>query len=912
VKLPSRTVRLCCAAAALLVAAAAPPAARAQVAPPDTAAVISAPAGQPAPATPPAAPAGPAARQPGDGDGLEHPINFAARDSLVIIFAAPDDPAGDVGTLYGDARTDYDDARLTAHEIDLLFQREILRARGMPGDTLVDGRPAFQRGDQGFTGRELAYHLGTQRGRVVGARTTIEDGYVLGGAVTQVGANLTYAQDVIYTTCEYEEHNHWGLHTHRMKVVDGEWIYTSAARLHILGIPTPIWLPFGFFPAADGRRSGPLPPDYGEQSDLGFFVRNLGYYWALSEYFDAQLAGGVFTSGSWEGQGTFRYARRYWYDGGLTLGYRLERRGEPQDPDYATQRQASISWRHNQTLDAAGTARLSGNVDLRTAGYARGIAADYDQRTSQSTTSNLNFTKRWRSGRQVQASYRQTLDLTQGSTRITLPTLSFNQPRWFPFRGAGGRGTRWFEQIGVQYSATAENVYNFVPQDGVEGITWIDGLLSFESYREATGNDVRFDTRATHRVPVSGNFTLRNIPLTGGMQLDLTPSLSYNEDWYSTRREIRTDAAGFAVRDTLGNLQFDNVTAFTPIRQANFTLGASTRFFGTFPWRIGALDGFRHEVRPTVSLSYAPDYSASDFWGQRRQLREPDGTVIDYPVRQGVSLDGRPQQAIDISIANVLQTRLAREDTTGAIQRRAIQLMNFTVRGGYDIARDSLNWRDVSLNARSTIADQVTLNFSAVYSPYQVDSEGNLQNRFHFSETGRPFRFLRANFSASTQLRGSRTGGAPEIGAPLRRPPTHGDLDFYGDDGLAPYDYRRPDLGFVDFSIPWSLSLDFNYGINRNFRGGEDSRFATLNSSFDLGITRDWRINGRTGFDFDSMDFVPTQISIMRDLHCWEMSLSWVPFGQFQAISFSIYVKSGHLRDLLRLDVPNVDRSRVF
>jgi len=862
---------------------------------------------------PGAAPAGATTRE----GRLEHPVTFTARDSLVIVFGTGDDPAGDVGTLYGEARAAYDTASLTAAEIDLLFGAETLRARGAPGDTAAAGRPAFQRGSEAFTGRELAFNLATGRGRVIGARTAIEDGYLVGGVVKQAGPRVTFAQDVVYTTCEYEEHAHWGLHAHRMKVVDGEWVYTGPAQLRLLGIPTPLWLPFGFFPAAEGRRSGPLPPDYGEQADLGFYLRGLGYYWALSDYMDLQLRGGLYTSGSYEADGQWRYARRYLYDGGLTLGFRAERRGEPQDPGFQTNREVSLGWRHAQTFDAAGTARLSGNVDLRSSGFARTAAADFQQRVTQQTNSRITFSKRWASGRNVTASYSQNLNLSEGSTNVTLPSVAFNQPRWFPFRPAGSRGRRWYEQVGVQYTGSLDNRYAFrplpegqLPPEGA-GISWLDGLLSYDQFRTATGADERFITSARHAVPISGRVSVRQLPVLGALQLDVAPSLNYQEDWYFRRNAPVLDGAGFVVRDTLGAPRFTTEGAFAPVRQATLAVTASTQAFGTFPWRIGRLDGFRHVLRPNLSFSFSPDTEGT-FWGRQRTYTEPDGTEVAFRARNDVALPGRERRTLGIALANVLQTRIAREDTAGAVSRRVVQLLSFDANTGYDFAADSLRWGNVAVNARSTIAEQVSVNVSALYSPYAVDGVGRTRNELYFDGTGRPLRFVRANLNASTQLRGRSGERGADLTAPRRRPPLYPDLAAPGPDGLAPYDFRRSDLGFVDFQIPWSLNLDFNYGLTRNFAAGDDQRIATLDGTFDLGITPTWRVSGRSGYDLARGEITPTQLSILRDLHCWEMAVTWLPFGQVRAFTFSLYVKSGNLRDLLRLDVPNVDRTRYF
>ncbi len=946
---PHHTFCLCCAAlAALLPRAAAAqgvPADPARAdsawvevgeAPPDSALLvpdtvaIRAPVGLPTSGEPGSPPPS------GEGRGLEHPITFTARDSLVITFApegADGDGEGDVATLFGGATATYDDATLTAREIDLLFDRETLRARGDPDaetDTSAAGRPAFAKGSEGFTGRELAYNLRSERGRVVGARTALDDGFLLGGVVKQVGPRTTYAADVAYTTCEYEDHPHWGLHAHRMKIVGGDWVYTGPARLYLLGIPTPLWLPFGFFPAAEGRRSGPLPPDYGEQDQLGFYLRNLGYYWAISDYTDLQLSGGLYTSGSYEGDARWRYARRYWYSGNLTLGYRVERRGEAQDPNFTRQRSVRVGWQHQQTLDAAETARLTGNVNLSSADYFRTAQSDFDDRVRQSTTSTVSFSKRWRSGRQLSLNLRQSQDFSTGQANLTLPTLSFSQPQRFPFRPEGSRGRRWYEKISVQYTGSLSNTYAFRPQEDSLGnavapdVSWLDGILDYDAYREATGEVERFQTEASHSVPVRATFSVERLPLVGvPLQLNLTPNLTYDEDWYARSRRVVTDGDGFALDEDGGVITEDStgrfaptveerVTGFTAIRQVTASLSASSRVYGTFPWRVGPFDGLRHILSPTASLSFAPDYT-DDFWGyfQTYKRRTADGGVVEEetPIINGIARQER--RRLSLRLRNEFQTRRVREDSTGEVTRDALDLLDLDLSAGYDFAADSLRWSDLSLNGTTEIAGRVRVRFDATYSPYAVDPQGRQFDRLYLDQTGVPFRFLDAGFSASTSLRGGEDGGSPELAPGRRRRPRVPDLSDNG--GLYPYDYRRSDLDFVDFSVPWSLTLDLAYSYDRSFVPDRDDRQTfTLNGRFNLGLTPNWRLSGRSGYDFENKEITPTEISILRDLHCWEMSFNWTPFGTYRSFGFSIYVKSGYLRDLLRLDVPRSDQTDRF
>ncbi|MEP0546192.1 MAG: putative LPS assembly protein LptD [Rhodothermales bacterium] len=841
----------------------------------------------------------------GDGEGLDQPITFAARDSLVIVFADEGDTDGDLGTLFGEANVDYDDATLTASEIDLLFGREELRARGVPSDTGLVGQPSFVRGSESLTGREVAYNLSTGRGRIVGARTVIEDGYLLGGVVKQASERVVYAEDATYTTCELD-HPHYGLRAGEMKIVDQEWVYTGPARLYLLGIPTPLWLPFGFFPAAEGRRSGPLPPTYGEDPDLGFYLRDLGWYWAISDYMDLQLRGALWSKGSFEVSPFYRYTKRYAYSGSLDLGYARLRRGESQDPTASVQTNVKIGWTHQQQLGPS--ASLNGNVNLASTGYLRAISDDFNDRVTQTTQSSIRFQKSWRgSGRSLSADLRQSQNLSSGRADLTFPSLSFRQSERFPLRRAGSSAVtqRWYERVSYSYSGTLQNTYSFAPDTslaGSDGVSWLDGIFSYDDYRAATGDATRFTTNASHVVPVSASFALTRFPFTEApFTLNLTPNVRYEEDWYTRTERVLTDDDGVAVYDSLGRIQRFNDDGFTAIRQVTAGVSASSEFYGTFPVRVGPLDGLRHVVRPSLGFSYSPDYSGGLF-DYFESYTDSTGAVIEYPLVSGIS--ARETRALSFRVSNVFQSRLARTDSTGEVQRRPLQLLTVDVASNYDLAADSLRLAPFNVTARTQVANLLNLNLGARYSPYAVNEAGRDIDRLYYKETGLPLRFLSMNLTATTSLRSGRSGERPTV-SPRRSVPVYPDLLDDGT-GLRPYDYRRRDLAYVDFAIPWSLSFDFNYRLDRN-SDQSIRRTATLGTRFDFSLTPNWKVAGTSGYDFEEKEITTTSLSVLRDLHCWEMSFNWIPFGTYKSFGFSIYVKSGQLRDLLRFDVPKQD-----
>ncbi|HEX7071798.1 MAG TPA: putative LPS assembly protein LptD, partial [Rhodothermales bacterium] len=272
---------------------------------------------------------GSALAQSDEPRSIDQPIDFSATDSLILHIT----PEGDSATLFGQSSVTFGEATLQAHRIDMRFQDEELEASGLPVDTGMVGQPHFKRGSDEFFGTRLAFNLGTERGRVVGARTAMDEGFISGEVVKVTEDSTVYVANGAYTTCDCEDDPSYTLRSSRMKIVDGEWVYTGPIQLYLFNIPTPLWLPFGFLPAQEGRRSGPLPPNYGED-ERGFFLRDWGWYWAISPYMDLGLRFGIWTRGSWQIAPTYRYNRRYRYNGQIAIDYLRNRRGERGDPDF--------------------------------------------------------------------------------------------------------------------------------------------------------------------------------------------------------------------------------------------------------------------------------------------------------------------------------------------------------------------------------------------------------------------------------------------------------------------------------------------------------------------------------------------------------------------------------------------------
>lgn len=843
-------------------------------------------------------------------------MRFTAADSVTVRFGDGQSDGGDVGSLFGAASVEYEQTLLEAQRIDILMDREELKASGAPADTV--GRPRIRQGDEIFTGTELAFNLRTERGRIVGAQTEYDEGYIRAGVVKAVEDSTLFVQDGIYTTCECVEDPSYSLRSSRMKIVNQKWIYTGPIQLFLYNIPTPLWLPFGFLPAREGRRSGPLPPSYGEDQ-FGFYLRDWGWYFALNDYMDLQLQGGFWTLGSWEASTLYRYSKRYGFDGQLQLDIGRFKTGESGDPGFTVRKTSAFRWNHNQEIGLR--SNFSADVNLSSSSYLRSVSQDYDDRVRQDIRSSLRYSKRW-SGQSLTVQASQQQILSTGTVSMTIPSVSFSQRSFKPLESpdrAPGQSERFWERLTMSYNSSLTNQYDFNPLDDGEllasgdtaavDISWFDGFLSPDDYRRATGNDDPFDFRVSHRVPLSAPFTVRNVPPLGSINLNLSPTFTYTEDWF-----IRTEDRRLAA-DTSGtqSVVTSSMPEFFALRQFSAGANASTIFYGTFPVRAFGLNGVRHTVRPNVSFSYRPDFT-SDSWGYTDTYLNENGEQVRYALVPGVGR-GR-QQSLSFSLNNTFESRRAQPDTTGADAsrpaNRAFKLFDLNASTGLNLAADSLKMSDVRLTARTRILDRVDVDLRSAFSPYALSPEGRIIDEYAFSAQKPLGRLTSANLTVRTSLRSGSGAGNRPLTSPRAGFPQTGSTGSPGVLGAAnpaqlQNSFRAPTS---DFSIPWSLSLDFSYGVTRS--GFQSMRRAILNTSFDFSLTPNWKVTGRSGYDFEQKELATTNLALARDFDCWQMSFNWIPFGRYQSWGFDLHVKSSHLRDLLRIRQPKSDVKNRF
>lgn len=832
------------------------------------------------------------------------PLRFQAVDSLILNVRTNQKK----GSLFGSARVQVGNTRLDAFQIDILFDIDELRATGARSDSGWVGKPVFTDGSEPVEGESLAYNLRTKRGRFVGARTSIAGGTIRSGIVKAVEDSVLFIRDGMYTTCNCVDNPSYSFRSSKMKLVNKKWIYTGPLQLYIYNIPTPVWLPFGFLPAQDSRRSGPLPPTYGED-EFGFYLRNIGWYFALSEYIDLQLQGGFWTNSSWEADGLFRYRRRYGYNGQLGISFARFKNGETGDPDFSIRDATSLRWLHNQTIGAS--ANLNAKVNLSSSTFLRNASRSFDDRTRQNIQSTVRFSKRWKNQNlSIQIDQNQAVE--SGRATLNLPSLSFSQSAFKPLSTTSrspGRSERFYEKLTVGYNLNVTNRYTFDPLSDEEliargdsaaiDINWLDALISAEDYRRATGKNEQFEFRASNTVPISAPFSIRRLPGIGDFTLNLSPSLTYTEDWFlrTDRRSLNSDSTGVDVTSEEG---------FFALRQYRAAISASSIFYGLFPVNIAGYRSIRHTVRPSLTFSYRPNFFDERF-GNTRTYTDATGNEIRYPIVPGVSNGSLSQ--LSFALNNTFEAKRASEDisTSGNTDQRSTKLLDLNLSSGYNFAADSLKFRNILVTSRTRLFGNVDVDFRSAFSPYELSSEGRLINDFAFSFPSILGRLTRADLTIRTSLRsksgsGSRPYTSPRAGYDIARQDPFRELDSYAQTtSLAHY---------ADFSIPWNVALDFTYGYSKVTT--TTIKRAIINGTFDFSLTPNWKIASRTGYDFEQNELVTTNISVARDFDCWQMSLFWVPFGLYQSWGFEIHVKSDILRDFLKLEQPKSEVKDQF
>ena len=822
---------------------------------------------------------------------LEFPAFSVARDSMIEDFSG----GRRMIYYYGDIKVDYGTMSIKAEHMRYDVDNNIVYACGMPDSTgTIIGKPEMTDNGTTYTMDDVYYNFNTKKSIIHNMVTQQQDGFLHGRDLKKLPDNSFNISGGMYTTCDCE-HPHFYLHLTAAKVV------TQPKQMTVFGpayavledVPTPFVLPFGFVPKMASRSSGILIPTYGEEVSRGFFLRGLGYYFVLGEHWDISLTSDIYTLGSWAVQLSSRYRKRYKYNGGFNISYSNDQTGEKGSSDFFQSKNFSVRWDHSQDAKAWPGASFRASVNFTSPSYNKyNSENDINTNLQNQISSSVSFSKSW-SGTPFSLSVNM---LHSQSTRdssysFTLPNLTFNMNRIYPFKRKMAVGKeKFYESISLSYNATVDNKINFKASEFGQPGFW---------------------DKMQNGVKHSFNIGLPSFSLFKYLQF--SPTVTYGMNWYFQDVTKSYDYETQSVVTEKSSL-FDT---FGVTQDFSAGISMSTRIYGTFNFgKRHALQAVRHMISPSVSFSYRPDlsipmngfttftYIDANGVHQVQEYNKYEGSIYSPP-------SSGQSASLSFSVGNNLEAKVrSKNDTTGTGTKKIKLIDQLSLSGSYNFLADSMNLSNIGVNLSTTIFQKLGLNGNASFDPYAVDKTGKRINKFNIVQEGglKIARLTNASLSLSYSFSGGDKGGKKSGNASGGKG---------GMDNSSSYEriYYHPVTGeyipggwlyYMDPEVPWSVSLNYSYSYSRSYQYANEVRSTIHNHTQTLGVnaqlrlTKDLNFSLNSGFDLTKMKLTTTQLSASYDLHCFQISFSWVPMGQWQSWSFRINAKASALADLLQ------------
>lgn len=788
---------------------------------------------------------------------LEEPLKYSAKDSMVF------DVKNRILYLYNGATLKYQSMDLQAHTIWVDWKENLVYAEGIWDSTLNNGKgdwkntPVFKDDEDTYYAEKMKYNFKTKKGSILQVKTNQNGDVLLGDSIRMNPDKSIFIKDGKFTTCDHEP-PHFYIQSSKLKVVPNSKIISGPLFMVVENLPIPIIIPFGYFPLNKKRTSGIVFPQYGESDRLGFFFQRMGYYWAFSKYADIFFKGDIYTKGSWQLGFESNYNKRYTMRGRIDFNRFREINGDPLDPDYSRSTLTKLTWQHTQTMGPYAT--LNANVNYTTNNYFRRATFFNPTNIFNNTVqSSINFSKVFpNTPWSLTAAANAIQYVDQQKVDLQLPTVNINRARTFPLKRKNKVGdTRWYEQIGLDYSTSIVNRVN----------TYDSLLFSPDIWKEMN-NGVK------QTAGVSTGFSVFKY-------FRFNPSFSYNEYWY-----LKTIRKEFVIRDISDTTIVNTVNAFRATRDFAFNTSLTTNIYGI--WGTAKVR-FRHTIRPNLSFVYRPDFSESKYKNYETVPINRSGDVTKYSIFEQTVFGGPPagkQEAIHFGVANVLEMKLppAKNDTSAKKEpRKLIIIDNLGVNGSYNRAADSLKWSNFSVNFRNNILEnKININVNTTLDPYHFEPKGTSfvrVNKLYWEEKKRLARFTNWNVSIGTNFQSKNSKVSKWTEFMIKKRET---------DSL----FKK----YETFQIPITFNFSYNLNYDRPFH--DYTITETIRLDGNIQFTPKWTINFNTGYDLRTKKMAYTNLSIVRDLHCWELRFNWIPFGQFKSYNMTINVKSQTLQDL--------------
>ena len=836
---------------------------------------------------------------PPKGD-IETTIKYSAKDSINFSVDTK------IVKLYGEAKITYGSIELQAEHITIDYNNNTLSATGETDSTgRKYGYPIFKNGNEVYETKDITYNFKTGRAKISEVVTQQGEGFLHGQTVYKNAKNELFSIDNTYTTCNLAE-PHFRIRARKTKAIPNDKIVSGPANLEINDVPTPLWLPFGMFPAKNESSSGVIIPSYGEESRRGFFLRGGGYFFDVSDYFKATLTGDLYSKGGHGITYNTVYKKRYAFNGNLNFAYTKIRLSDNIE-DESNQNDFRLTWSH--APQSKGNSRFSASVNAATSTYNQnnfiGVNNDANNNRLDNVTRNLSsnvaYSKTFgNSPFTLGLSARHNQDIKTREVDLQLPSLSLNMSNVYPLASDAGTNPGWMEKLNVRYSMT-----------GTNQLTNNVGKISDENPNQDSIAPFDFNNFGTF-LKNSKKGIKHTIPLSTSMKVlkhfTASPSFNYDETWYFEKLIWGLDTATNSQA-----VVTDTIKGFNRISTYNLGTGFSTRLYGTYFFKKGKIQAVRHVLNPNISFNYTPDFSAEKF-GYYQRLVTENGDELLQSRYQGFVYGGpgRGESAsIGLSLNNTLEMKVKNDSDSTENQSKKVPILNnFGVSGSYNLIAEEFKLSNISIRANTDLFNKkLSVNFNGTIDPYVriLDSIGTNTRGEEVVYQRTIDRYAWNNGDGIGQLRQATIGLSTNLNPSARNKEKvtnqkieNSDLNRDDKDFLL----NNPD-SYVDFNIPWSLRL--NYSLNYTKDGFEKSDVKqTLRFSGDLSLTEKWKITFNSGYDFENKDFTNTRLGIVRDLHCWQMDFNWTPFGRYQSYGFSIHVKSSLLQDL------KIDRNRSF
>lgn len=826
-----------------------------------------------------------------DKSSLTRPAFSGAKDSIKQDFSN-----GQRKMYYwGDVEVSYDNIKLKADYMEYDMSTGTVYARGTY-DSLAQewkGQPEMTQGSQTFNMEEVRYNFNTRKARITNMITKEDDGILHGKNIKMMpdkSINITKGK---YTVCDLE-HPHYYLKLSSAKVVTkpSQKTVFGPAHLVVEDVDLPIGIPFGFIPKRPDRATGLLMPSFGEENARGFYLRDAGMYFVLGDYFDMSLTGDYYTLGSWAANLNSRYMVKYKFTGNLAVNYSVDQTGEKGSTDFFQSKNFGVRWSHSQDSKAHPGTSFSASVNFSSPSNSRYNSHSVSEALQNQISSSVSYSKNWNGKFNLSVNALHSQNSRDSSYTFTLPNITFSVSTFYPFKIKNRVGKeRFYEKFALGYNTSIQNKINFKASEFGE-----PGFID------------KFQNGVAH------NFSIKLPDFTLFKYLNVAPNVSYGMNWFFRKSEAYFDPETNSVKTEMGK-QFGT---FGATHNYSGSLSMSTRIYGMYNFgKYHKIQALRHVVSPSVSMSFSPEKGkAFNGW---RTFNYVDTLGVqksyDYNIYQGQinSAPGKGKSAtMSISLGNNLEAKVRdMKDTTGTGSKKVKILDQFNFSTGYNFLADSLKMNNVGLSMSTSIFGKLGINGNMNFDPYAINERGQRVNKYNLLETGVPLRLTNVSTSVSYSLSGKGTVKGND-----------GSKSSGGDGGGSgnPADYYRriyyhPLTGeyipggwlyYTNPNVPWSLNFNYSFSMSRSYSyannqlSKKDNYTQTLGVQGNIQLTPKMSVQAQSGWDFTAMKMTTTQFSFRYDLHCFNISVSWVPSGMYQSYSFLISANAAALADLLR------------